>query len=100
MVAIRVMHEFFSHYYDYLDVLEVIDIIIMPVSNPDGYEFSRNEDRGWTKNRQLNVGSSCVGVSVYHNFEAGFYNTPDVSLKKHRSRLLVDHIFLLLFLAM
>uniref|UniRef100_A0A1B0DRJ9 Peptidase M14 domain-containing protein n=1 Tax=Phlebotomus papatasi TaxID=29031 RepID=A0A1B0DRJ9_PHLPP len=77
MVAIRVMHEFFSHYYNYLDVLEEIDIIIMPVSNPDGYEFSRNEDRGWTKNRQLNVGSDCVGVSVYHNFAPGFYVTPD-----------------------
>ncbi|GAB0095516.1 carboxypeptidase B [Sergentomyia squamirostris] len=77
MVAIRVMHEFFSHYYNYLDVLEEIDIVIMPVSNPDGYEFSRNENRAWTKNRQLNVGSDCVGVSVYHNFGVGFYVTPD-----------------------
>ena len=46
--------------------------ILVPLVNPDGYEFSRNEDRQWRKNRRKNPGSSCRGVDLNRNFEKKF----------------------------
>lgn len=43
---------------------------ILPVTNPDGYEYSRNSERLWRKNRRPMAGTSCVGVDLNRNFEA------------------------------
>ena len=40
--------------------------------NPDGYEFSRTEDRMWRKNRQKIAGSECVGVDINRNFAKAY----------------------------
>ena len=32
-------------------LVEKLDWYILPVANPDGYEWSRTEDRLWRKNR-------------------------------------------------
>ena len=47
--------------------------------NPDGYEFSRKEDRMWRKNRQKNAGSDCFGVDINRNFGKayGSYSSDD-----------------------
>ena len=42
--------------------------IKVPVANPDGYEYSRNKDRMWRKNRRKNEGSKCEGVDLNRNF--------------------------------
>lgn len=42
---------------------------MIPVLNPDGYEFSRTTDRLWRKNRQTNENSECIGVDLNRNFE-------------------------------
>ena len=34
--------------------------------NPDGYEYSKNSDSSWRKNRSLN--EYCNGVNIAHNF--------------------------------
>lgn len=35
--------------------------------NPDGYEYSRNVDRFWSKNRRVQDG--CLGVNLDRNFD-------------------------------
>ena len=55
------------------DTLEMYDWIIVPVVNPDGYEFSHTDDRMWRKNRGkskslLNIISNCRGIDLNRNF--------------------------------
>eukprot|EP01083_Nonionella_stella_P066372 174734_1 len=47
----------------------------IPIVNPDGYaySFSHNPDRRmWRKNREPNAHSTCVGVDLCRNSDAGF----------------------------
>ncbi|KAL0869013.1 hypothetical protein ABMA27_007333 [Loxostege sticticalis] len=48
-----------------------IDWIIIPVANPDGYEYSRTENRMWRKTRsRSHVGADeCPGVDGNRNFD-------------------------------
>jgi murein tripeptide amidase MpaA len=49
------------------------DILIIPVLNPDGFNFSVHDDAGWRKNRASNVGvPSCPGVDNNRNYEVYF----------------------------
>lgn len=43
-------------------------IHILPVANPDGYEYSHTGQRLWRKNRKLNWGATCVGVDLNRNW--------------------------------
>lgn len=46
---------------------------IIPVLNPDGYEYSATTDRLWRKNRRPPpTGSTCAGVDLNRNFPLGF----------------------------
>lgn len=36
-------------------ILNKYDIHMIPVVNPDGYEYTRNIDRAWRKNRSKNI---------------------------------------------
>jgi len=49
--------------------------IIVPILNPDGYEYAHENDRMWRKNRQTNSGSSCVGTDLNRNYRVGFGGT-------------------------
>jgi hypothetical protein len=64
-------------------VLDYYEIKVLPVHNPDGYEFSRSSsaNRLWRKNRNRNSGSTCIGVDIGRNFGyqwmvAGASNNP------------------------
>ena len=50
-------------------LLESTQVIIVPIVNPDGYEFTYaiNGDRFWRKNRRDN-GTSCHGVDLNRNW--------------------------------
>ncbi|KAK9693666.1 hypothetical protein K7432_013793 [Basidiobolus ranarum] len=48
-------------------ILDETEIIIIPVSNPDGYEYTWNGDRLWRKNRRNN-GSGIYGVDTNRNW--------------------------------
>ncbi len=50
-------------------ILETTEIIIVPIVNPDGYEYTYVEggDRFWRKNRRNNSGS-CEGVDLNRNW--------------------------------
>ncbi|XP_049877988.1 carboxypeptidase B-like [Pectinophora gossypiella] len=53
------------------DLTERLDWIIIPLVNPDGYEYSIDEDRMWRKTRSLNHPGSfeCPGVDGNRNFD-------------------------------
>lgn len=41
---------------------------IIPLLNPDGYEYSRNNDSNWIKNRASTNNENCTGVNIDRNF--------------------------------
>jgi murein tripeptide amidase MpaA len=47
------------------------EVHIMPMVNPDGYEYSHTTDRMWRKNRNPN-GGACVGVDLNRNYDYGW----------------------------
>ncbi|XP_059061085.1 carboxypeptidase B-like [Achroia grisella] len=53
------------------DLQQDIDWIIVPIANPDGYEFSHTNTRFWRKNRATgySVGNTCIGVDLNRNFD-------------------------------
>uniref|UniRef100_A0A1B0C644 Peptidase M14 domain-containing protein n=1 Tax=Glossina palpalis gambiensis TaxID=67801 RepID=A0A1B0C644_9MUSC len=48
--------------------LKDVEIYLVPLVNPDGYEYSHTSDRFWRKNRRQYPGRSCVGVDINRNF--------------------------------
>uniref|UniRef100_A0A1A9WD14 Peptidase M14 domain-containing protein n=1 Tax=Glossina brevipalpis TaxID=37001 RepID=A0A1A9WD14_9MUSC len=48
--------------------LNDVEIYLVPLVNPDGYEYSHTSDRFWRKNRHQYPGRSCVGVDINRNF--------------------------------
>lgn len=51
-----------------------IDIYCVPIANPDGYEYSRNTDRLWRKNRAIDpsMERDCPGVDLNRNWSTGY----------------------------
>uniref|UniRef100_A0A2A4JD50 Peptidase M14 domain-containing protein n=1 Tax=Heliothis virescens TaxID=7102 RepID=A0A2A4JD50_HELVI len=56
-----------------------IDWIIIPLANPDGYEYSIDEDRMWRKTRSKSHEGSdeCPGVDGNRNFDHHWGTRPD-----------------------
>ncbi|KAK3888026.1 hypothetical protein Pcinc_007887 [Petrolisthes cinctipes] len=50
-------------------LLRHVTIIIVPLANPDGYEFAHTSDRFWRKNRRVNSNSQCAGVDPNRNWD-------------------------------
>ncbi|KAL7048129.1 hypothetical protein ACKWTF_003230 [Chironomus riparius] len=70
MAAMNIIHELVEHYHEFRILVDYLEWFIVPVLNPDGYEFSRTEgNRAWTKNRRPNTGSNCIGVNIERNFD-------------------------------
>lgn len=46
--------------------------LIIPLLNPDGYEYSRNEDRLWRKNRAHTIDKACIGIDLNRNFNSNW----------------------------
>jgi murein tripeptide amidase MpaA len=49
-------------------LLDNVEVIIVPLVNPDGYIFSWTTQRLWRKNRAINPGSTCRGVDTNRNW--------------------------------
>ncbi|XP_067653160.1 carboxypeptidase B-like [Haliotis asinina] len=58
-------------------LLDTYDIYVVPVANPDGYEYSHTSQRLWRKNRSSHR-NGCRGVDLNRNFDA-FWRTEGVS---------------------
>ena len=52
-------------------VVDELDVLIVPVLNPDGLTYSIHDDAGWRKNRRNN-GGGCFGVDNNRNYEVYF----------------------------
>jgi len=52
------------------NLLNHVNVFIVPIVNPDGYVYTHTTDRYWRKNRQLNSSSSCVGTDLNRNWDA------------------------------
>lgn len=50
------------------NLLENLEVLVVPFVNPDGYEYTWTVDRLWRKNRARNQGSSCRGVDLNRNY--------------------------------
>jgi len=48
-------------------LLQYYEIHVLPVVNPDGYEYSHTTTRLWRKNRR-SISGSCVGVDLNRNY--------------------------------
>lgn len=48
------------------EAVKNVDWYILPVVNPDGYEYSHRVDRLWRKNRHIN--GLCTGTDLNRNF--------------------------------
>lgn len=54
-----------------VNLLSTYEFHVLPITNPDGYEYTFTGMRLWRKNRKPNfeTGSSCIGTDVNRNFE-------------------------------
>jgi hypothetical protein len=77
-VALYTINELTSKYATDAQIknyVDTLDFFIAPNVNPDGYEYSRSDDRLWRKNRAKNkcgVFQCCYGVDLNRNFPFKF----------------------------
>lgn len=67
MTTISLINELTENANQYPEMFDV-DWMILPVLNPDGYEYSHTKDRMWRKSRSVNNGSTCRGTDTNRNF--------------------------------
>ncbi|KAI5712610.1 hypothetical protein M8J75_009829 [Diaphorina citri] len=54
------------------DYIKKIDFYVLPITNPDGYEYTHTTERLWRKNRRKSPkGDSCSGIDLNRNW--GFH---------------------------
>ncbi len=53
-------------------ILDTIEVVVIPVINPDGYAYTWDVDRMWRKNRRDIEGSDCFGVDCNRNYAVGW----------------------------
>jgi len=66
--ATWIINELISNPNQYLAILNEIDLVIVPMLNADGYEYSHTNDRMWRKTRSVRSGTTCVGCDPNRNF--------------------------------
>jgi len=50
-------------------LIDNVEIIIVPIANPDGYDWSWTNDRLWRKNRRNNGAGYTLGVDLNRNWD-------------------------------
>ncbi|KAM6893851.1 carboxypeptidase B2 [Xenentodon cancila] len=54
------------------NILDNMDVYILPVMNPDGYKYTWTTNRMWRKNRTPTKTHNCIGVDLNRNFDANW----------------------------
>lgn len=67
MSILNLIHELVDHAAEFPEMYAV-DWMIIPMANPDGYEYSHTDDRMWRKTMSSVVGSTCLGTDPNRNF--------------------------------
>uniref|UniRef100_A0A8R1HUL0 Peptidase_M14 domain-containing protein n=1 Tax=Caenorhabditis japonica TaxID=281687 RepID=A0A8R1HUL0_CAEJA len=62
----------------YRDLLSSVQLVVVPNTNPDGYEYSRTHDRMWRKTRSRFTNSRCGGADANRNYPF-YWGTKGVS---------------------
>ncbi|XP_040888561.1 carboxypeptidase B2 [Toxotes jaculatrix] len=57
---------------DITNIMDNMDVYVLPVMNPDGYQYTWRKDRMWRKNRSVSRSSHCIGVDLNRNFDANW----------------------------
>lgn len=67
--ALYIVDQLTNQYEKNSNFVDNVDWYILPVANPDGYEFTHTEDRFWRKTRSPTRKPRCVGVDANRNFD-------------------------------
>jgi hypothetical protein len=59
------------------DLLDNFDFWFVPLANPDGYEYSRQAELMWRKNRSPGPRPGLMGVDLNRNFDADYRRPED-----------------------
>ncbi|XP_056157216.1 carboxypeptidase B2 [Lampris incognitus] len=73
--CMRFVQNALAHYninQEITNILDNMDVYVLPVMNPDGYKYTWTTNRMWRKNRSFSENSSCVGVDLNRNFDANW----------------------------
>uniref|UniRef100_A0A6P4FN87 Carboxypeptidase B-like n=1 Tax=Drosophila rhopaloa TaxID=1041015 RepID=A0A6P4FN87_DRORH len=71
VAALYTIYKLVVEFKENADLLADFDWHIMPLANPDGYEYSRKTNARWRNTRTPNVGD-CMGTNLNRNFELGW----------------------------
>ncbi|XP_030015114.1 carboxypeptidase B2 [Sphaeramia orbicularis] len=63
---------FYRINHDITQILDNMDVYVLPVFNPDGYRYTWTNNRMWRKNRSYSKDSWCIGVDLNRNFDANW----------------------------
>lgn len=70
--AIETLLESYGKDAEITEQVDSMEMWFVPLANPDGYEFSRNADPNWRKNRSRHPGVEGVGTDLNRNYRADF----------------------------
>ncbi|KAJ6634660.1 Carboxypeptidase B [Pseudolycoriella hygida] len=65
--ALYIVHELVENYAKNKNLLKNLNWVILPVVNPDGYEYSHTKERFWRKTRKPY--GNCIGTDPNRNFD-------------------------------
>lgn len=70
MVAVNLMRELTENYAEHEEMLELVRFFIVPLVNPDGYQYTHDTNRLWRKNlRGYSEDAECFGVDCNRNYD-------------------------------
>ncbi|CAB3362331.1 Hypothetical predicted protein [Cloeon dipterum] len=68
-VCLKTITELLDNYESNKELLDLVDWLVIPIANPDGYVYSFSTDRFWRKNRKIDLSSPCFGVDPNRNYD-------------------------------
>ncbi|MEQ2174703.1 hypothetical protein GOODEAATRI_010503, partial [Goodea atripinnis] len=72
LIFVHYSLSFYNQNPDITQILNNMDVYVMPVMNPDGYKYTWTKNRMWRKNRSFKKNTSCIGVDLNRNFDANW----------------------------
>jgi len=67
-IAEQLINDFKANVAQVVNLLQNLELVIVPLVNPDGYVYTWTNDRLWRKNRNAN-GNTCVGTDLNRNYD-------------------------------